>query len=163
MQTAAASELYAELLPHYVGAGEGGAATADHRLCFTHRASGPANDSFGMSANWLRERFEMTRPAATAECHWPRLGLSLYNWLADTAQERDEPIAAALWQLRALASPALLGDCLPAEQQEVLHLAFFEDLVHTEIAQRLSIPLGTVKSRIRLAVQRIRSDIGESE
>ena len=120
MQTAAASELYAELLPHYVGAGEGGAATAGHRLCFTHRASGPANDSFGMSANWLRERFEMTRPAATAECHWPRLGLSLYNWLADTAQERDEPIAAALWQLRALASPALLGDCLPAEQQEAM-------------------------------------------
>ena len=52
---------------------------------------------------------------------------------------------------------------LPVEQQEVLHLAFFEDLVHTEIAQRLSIPLGTVKSRIRLAVQRIRSDFGESE
>jgi len=52
---------------------------------------------------------------------------------------------------------------LPAEQQEVLRLAFFEDLPHTEVAQRLGIPLGTVKSRIRLAVQRIRSGLGESE
>jgi RNA polymerase sigma-70 factor (ECF subfamily) len=52
---------------------------------------------------------------------------------------------------------------LPAEQQEVLRLAFFEDLAHTEVAQRLGIPLGTVKSRIRLAVRRIRSGLGESE
>ena len=50
---------------------------------------------------------------------------------------------------------------LPAEQQEVLRLAFFEDIPHSEIAHRLNIPLGTVKSRIRLAVQRIRSEIGE--
>jgi RNA polymerase sigma factor (sigma-70 family) len=52
---------------------------------------------------------------------------------------------------------------LPAEQQEVLRLAFFEDLAHAEIAKRLDIPLGTVKSRIRLAVGRIRSQIGELE
>ena len=50
---------------------------------------------------------------------------------------------------------------LPTEQQEVLRLAFFEDIPHSEIAQKLDIPLGTVKSRIRLAVQRIRSEIGE--
>ena len=50
---------------------------------------------------------------------------------------------------------------LPHEQQEVLRLAFFEDIAHTEIARKLNIPLGTVKSRIRLAVQRIRSEIGE--
>ena len=51
---------------------------------------------------------------------------------------------------------------LPTEQQEVLRLAFFEDIPHSEIAHRLDIPLGTVKSRIRLAVQRIRSEIGEA-
>ena len=49
---------------------------------------------------------------------------------------------------------------LPTEQQEVLRLAFFEDIPHSEIAQKLDIPLGTVKSRIRLSVQRIRSEIG---
>jgi RNA polymerase sigma-70 factor (ECF subfamily) len=52
---------------------------------------------------------------------------------------------------------------LPAEQQEVLRLAFFEDLAHAEVAKRLDIPLGTVKSRIRLAIGRIRSQIGEHE
>ena len=52
---------------------------------------------------------------------------------------------------------------LPIEQQEVLQLAFFEDMPHSEIAHKLDIPLGTVKSRIRLAVQRIRSEIGEDE
>jgi len=52
---------------------------------------------------------------------------------------------------------------LPPEQQEVLRLAFFEDIPHAEVARRLDIPLGTVKSRIRLAVQRIRSEIGEDK
>lgn len=52
---------------------------------------------------------------------------------------------------------------LPAEQQEVLRLAFFEELPHAEVARKLDIPLGTVKSRIRLALGRIRSEIGEEE
>ena len=50
---------------------------------------------------------------------------------------------------------------LPVEQQEVLRLAFFEELPHVEVARRLDIPLGTVKSRIRLALRRIRSEVGD--
>ena len=50
---------------------------------------------------------------------------------------------------------------LPAEQQQVLKLAFFEEMAHSEIAEKLGIPLGTVKSRIRLAFKRIRSELGE--
>ena len=52
---------------------------------------------------------------------------------------------------------------LPSDQQDVLRLAFFEELPHGAIAQKLNIPLGTVKSRIRLALQRIRSEIGDSK
>jgi RNA polymerase sigma-70 factor (ECF subfamily) len=51
---------------------------------------------------------------------------------------------------------------LPAEQQEVLRLAFFEDKAHAEVAAELGLPLGTVKSRIRLAFGRIRTELGES-
>lgn len=51
---------------------------------------------------------------------------------------------------------------LPKEQQEVLHLAFFEEKAHAAVAEELGIPLGTVKSRIRLAFKRIRSELGES-
>ncbi|RIX85302.1 sigma-70 family RNA polymerase sigma factor [Acidovorax cavernicola] len=45
---------------------------------------------------------------------------------------------------------------LPPEQQEVLHLSYFEDAPHARIAAQLSIPLGTVKSRVRLAVAQLR-------
>ncbi len=45
---------------------------------------------------------------------------------------------------------------LPPEQLEVVTLAFIEGLPHGEIAERLSLPLGTVKSRIRLAYQKLR-------
>ena len=46
---------------------------------------------------------------------------------------------------------------LPPEQARVLHLSFFEEQPHMRIAQELGIPLGTVKSRIRLAVTQLRS------
>ena len=52
-------------------------------------------------------------------------------------------------------------DELSPEQQAVLKLAFLEELPHVEVAKKLNIPLGTVKSRIRLALKHIRSNIGD--
>ena len=46
---------------------------------------------------------------------------------------------------------------LPSDQLEVVTLAFIDGLSHSEIAERLDLPLGTVKSRIRLAYQKVRS------
>ena len=45
---------------------------------------------------------------------------------------------------------------LPPEQVELIRLAFFSGLSHSEIAERTELPLGTVKSRIRLAFGRLR-------
>jgi RNA polymerase sigma-70 factor, ECF subfamily len=45
---------------------------------------------------------------------------------------------------------------IPPEQREVLILSYVEDMPQTEIAERLSLPLGTVKSRMRLAYHRLR-------
>lgn len=45
---------------------------------------------------------------------------------------------------------------LPEEQQIVLHLAFFDGLSHSEIAERLQSPLGTIKTRLRRAVLTLR-------
>lgn len=52
---------------------------------------------------------------------------------------------------------------LPAEQAEVVRLSFFADIAHPAIAERLGVPLGTVKSRLRLAMVRIRKALGEDE
>jgi len=55
---------------------------------------------------------------------------------------------------RGLVARALAA--LPADQREVLRLAFIEDQTQSEIASRLGLPLGTVKSRMRLAYGRLR-------
>lgn len=46
---------------------------------------------------------------------------------------------------------------LPPDQLEVVRLSFFQDKPHAEIALALSLPLGTVKSRLRLAAARLRA------
>jgi len=59
------------------------------------------------------------------------------------ASERDAQVRTALTQL-------------PAEQLAVLRLSFFEGRPHPDIADELNIPLGTVKSRLRLAMKRLK-------
>ncbi len=48
---------------------------------------------------------------------------------------------------------------LPEEQLEVLRMSFFMGRAHAEIAEELHLPLGTVKSRLRLAVAHLRSRV----
>jgi RNA polymerase sigma-70 factor, ECF subfamily len=50
---------------------------------------------------------------------------------------------------------------LSADQMRVVELSFFEDKAHAEIAEILGIPLGTVKSRLRLAMSRLRNLLSE--
>ena len=61
-------------------------------------------------------------------------------------RERGEKVRAVLAEL-------------PADQSEVVSLSYIEGLSHSEIAERLSLPLGTVKSRMRLAYSKIREAV----
>ena len=68
-----------------------------------------------------------------------------------------EPNESALpgWHVHSQVHAAL--DALPEDQRAVVHLAYFEGLTQSEIASRLGIPLGTVKTRLRLAFGRLRA------
>ncbi|MEI9815327.1 MAG: sigma-70 family RNA polymerase sigma factor [Acidobacteriota bacterium] len=49
---------------------------------------------------------------------------------------------------------------LPAEQREAIDLGFYSGLTHGEIAAQLNLPLGTVKSRIRMGMNKLRDTLG---
>jgi RNA polymerase sigma-70 factor (ECF subfamily) len=52
---------------------------------------------------------------------------------------------------------------LPVEQRRVIELAFFDGLTHTEIASMLNAPVGTVKGRMRLGLQKLRSHLEDRQ
>jgi RNA polymerase sigma-70 factor, ECF subfamily len=64
------------------------------------------------------------------------------------SSEREERVRTALREL-------------PQEQVRVVQLSFVEGRAHGDIAKLLNLPLGTVKSRLRLAMNRLRNLLGE--
>ncbi|WP_291844264.1 sigma-70 family RNA polymerase sigma factor [Maricaulis sp.] len=54
-------------------------------------------------------------------------------------------------------------EALSPDQRQVVEMAFTEGLSHSEIAERLNLPLGTVKSRIRLAMGKLKTTLGDLE
>jgi RNA polymerase sigma-70 factor (ECF subfamily) len=77
--------------------------------------------------------------------------------VADTAgdPERLTEIAQQRGKVRA----ALAG--LPLEQRRCIELAFYSGMTHSELAERLGEPLGTVKTRIRSGMLKLRSSLGD--
>jgi RNA polymerase sigma-70 factor (ECF subfamily) len=76
-----------------------------------------------------------------------------------TARRGDDPARGAeIAERRTLVRQALLA--LPSEQREVLELAYFRGLSQTEIAAQTGQPLGTIKTRVRLAMEKLRDRLG---
>jgi RNA polymerase sigma-70 factor (ECF subfamily) len=76
----------------------------------------------------------------------------------DPPDAADVPAQAASNIDAASARAAL--DSLPPEQKQVIELAYFGGLSHTEIAAQLAAPIGTVKGRIRLGLDHLRVAMG---
>ena len=78
--------------------------------------------------------------------------------LADVASILPDPFQATEGSERRSRVRAALTD-LPDEQREVLELGYFQGLSQTEIADMTGQPLGTVKTRMRLAMQKLREPL----
>lgn len=72
------------------------------------------------------------------------------DWPEDMAISREDAANVR----RALAE-------LPHDQRHAIELAFFDGLTHVEISEKLSVPLGTIKTRIRLGLLKIRDQLRE--
>jgi len=92
----------------------------------------------------------------------------------NASQRRDEAVADGEARWEGPVGTARLEDSerhgriasalsvLTPEQRHCIELAFFEGLTHTQIAERLQAPLGTVKSRILLGMGKLRQELSTS-
>ena len=88
--------------------------------------------------------------------------IEVEDWLnafVGEAQDADKSIETEETYIKV---KAVLAD-LSADQLAVIRKAFFEDKTHTVIAEEMGLPLGTVKSRIRLALGRLREKLEKDE
>lgn len=93
-------------------------------------------------------------PAPTRRRRPPRQ--NALEHIAATAQDAPDASDEAIAGITAGAVNDALGS-VPNQQLQVLRLAYYGGHTHHEIAEMLSVPLGTVKSRMRLGLDRVRS------
>lgn len=140
----------------------------------THAAEEVLQDLF-MQLWRQASRFDASRGSMTA---W--LMVMARNRAISRLRRKDRPTVADDpdgFLLESVPSPGNLEDeaarlqlaarlrtamaTLPEEQREALELAYFEGMTQTEIAERTGAPLGTVKSRVRAALQSLKQHFDE--
>jgi RNA polymerase sigma-70 factor, ECF subfamily len=106
----------------------------------------PATWMFSIARNLRIDRLRR-------EVCWQELSEEVVQ--ATPSDDLPPDVSASERQRQARVQAAL--SALPDDQRDVVTLAFMEGLPHHAIAERLSLPLGTVKSRLRLAYQKVRA------
>lgn len=82
--------------------------------------------------------------------------MSLDLWPEPEADSNDTLEAQAESDLDARLLRTLI-ETLPQEQRQIVHCVYFQGKSHSEIADELGLPLGTIKSRLRLAMKKLDS------
>jgi RNA polymerase sigma-70 factor (ECF subfamily) len=70
--------------------------------------------------------------------------------------DRGRPEELAEWAMEAEAVREAMGQ-VPDDQRRTIEMAYFQGLTHVEIAERMQAPLGTVKSRLRIGLEKMRA------
>jgi RNA polymerase sigma-70 factor (ECF subfamily) len=113
------------------------------------------------AATWIytiarNKRIDLLRRTA-------RPAIETEDWLTVFAPEEEGGADKSVLAGQTYTRVKELMSALSADQLIVLQKAFFEDKTHTVIAEELRLPLGTVKSRIRLALGRLRDALNKED
>lgn len=79
---------------------------------------------------------------------------------ASQIADHDAPPAAAAEMAMDARAVREAVSRIPEDQRRTVEMAYFEGLTHVEIAERMGVPLGTVKSRLRIALEKMREYLG---
>lgn len=127
---------------------------AQETLLVVWRKAGLYSAEKGSLSTWI---FTIARNLRIDRLRKETAWQELPDNLAETlASDDPAPDQAASDSQREARVRSVLAD-LSLEQRQVVEMAYIEGLSHSEIAERLSLPLGTVKSRMRLAYQKVRT------
>lgn len=126
---------------------------------YVWRAAASFDPARGSALAWLLvatrsraiDRLRARRPASS------RGELRRLDEVRESAAPEDVERDSASRQWEAVCRAAIRE--LPDEQRRVLELAYFEGLTHVEIAEKTATPLGTVKTRVRLGLMKLRERI----
>jgi RNA polymerase sigma-70 factor, ECF subfamily len=134
--------------------GDVGAAEDATQEAFTSvwRRAGTFDPARGSVAAWL---YAVARNAAAQLVRRRQAGATMTVLDDQTADVENDPVMG-------LALHAALTR-LPATEREVLELAYFEDRTQSEVAERLRLPLGTVKTRTRSGLHRLARYLEDSQ
>jgi RNA polymerase sigma-70 factor (ECF subfamily) len=133
---------------------------AQEALILVWRKAGTFDRRRASAATWIytiarHKRIDLARRDS-------RPALQVEDWLTAFVAE-EEAADRSVGSGQTYSRVKRLLAVLPADQLLVLRKAFFEDKSHSAVARELGLPLGTVKSRIRLALGRLREALEKEE
>jgi len=115
------------------------------------------SENKGSVSSWI---FAIARNLRIDRARKEKIWIALPDTYVEEARAAPTPYEAVSEAQQHLKITQALKE-LPEEQREVVILSFIEGLSHGAIADRLSLPVGTVKSRIRLAYLKLRGAVLE--
>ena len=125
---------------------------AQEAMAAVWRKAGMYSPDKGNPATWI---FTVARNLRIDRVRRERVFQPLPEGYGEEASD-DEPADVALVREERYSALRQALATLPPDQLEIVTLSYMDGLSHSEVAERLDLPLGTVKSRMRLAYSKLR-------